>query len=326
MIVSAAGPLLRAAGSLLSPAGYRGRLAILIFHQVLHRPDPMRPDAPDAELFARQLDTLIQHFRVLPLIDAIKRLHDGSLPARAASITFDDGYADNIEVALPLLQRRQLHATFFVASGFLDGDCMWNDRIIEAVRDAPGEQLDLTGIGLGAHLLTGWEQRWRTAEALIGALKYLPAAERKERVASLAAACRSNRKPGLMMTRAQLRSLGAAGMDIGGHTVNHPILAATDPKSARAEISRGREELEELLSRRIDLFAYPNGRPGRDYASEHARLVRELGFKAAVSTAWGAARSGHDLYQLPRFTPWDKTPLRFVLRLFRNYSAPITVA
>jgi 2-methylisocitrate lyase-like PEP mutase family enzyme len=80
------------------------------------------------------------------------------------------------------------------------------------------------------------------------------------------------------------------------------------------------------LGRRIDLFAYPNGRPGRDYAPEHAKLVRELGFKAAVSTSWGAARSGHDLYQLPRFTPWDKTPLRFVLRLFRNYSAPIAVA
>lgn len=325
MTFAAVGSLLRAAGSLLSPAGHRGRLAILIFHQVLRRPDPMRPDAPDAELFARQLDVLAQHFRVLPLADAIERLRRRTLPARAASITFDDGYADNVEVAMPLLQQRQMHATFFIATGFLDGDCMWNDRIIETVRDAQGELLDLSQIGLGTYSLAGWEERRRAAEALIGALKYLPVAERQEKVASVAVTCRVDRPAQLMMTRAQLKVLGAAGMDIGGHTVNHPILTATDLKSARAEISHGREELSGLLGRTIDLFAYPNGRPGRDYAAEHAKLVKELGFKAAVSTAWGAARNGHDLYQLPRFTPWDKTPLRFALRLLRNYSIPIAV-
>lgn len=325
MTFAAAGSLLRVAGSLLSPAGHRGRLAILIFHQVLQRPDPMRPDAPDAELFAQQLDVLAQHFRVLPLVDAIEGLRRGALPARAACITFDDGYADNVEVALPLLQQRQIHATFFIATGFLDNDCMWNDRIIEAVRDAPGERLDLSQIGLGIYSLAGWEERRRTAETLIGTLKYLRVAERQEKVQSVAMTCRVDRPAQLMMTRAQLQTLSAAGMDIGGHTVNHPILAATDLKSARAEISRGREELAGLLGRNIDLFAYPNGRPGRDYAAEHTKLVRELGFRAAVSTAWGAARCGHDLYQLPRFTPWDKTRLRFVLRLFRNYSAPIAL-
>ena len=248
----------------------------------------MRPDAPDAKLFAQQLNVLAEHFRVLPLADAIERLRRGALPARAASITFDDGYADNVEVALPLLKSRQLHATFFIATGFLDGGCMWNDRIIEATRDAPGDNLDLRQIGLGTHSLVGWEARRRAAEALIGMLKYLSVAERTEKVASLAAACRTDRMPQLMMTRAQLQTLDAAGMDIGGHTVNHPILAATDFESARTEISSGREELAGLLRRRIDFFAYPNGRPGRDYAPEHAQLVRELGFKAAVSTAWPA--------------------------------------
>ena len=66
------------------------------------------------------------------------------------------------------------------------------------------------------------------------------------------------------------------------------------------------------------LFAYPNGKPQRDYYAEHAALARERGFDAAVSAAWGAARAGDDLYQIPRFTPWDQADWRFGLRMARN--------
>jgi hypothetical protein len=68
----------------------------------------------------------------------------------------------------------------------------------------------------------------------------------------------------------------------------------------------------------VRLFAYPNGSPRRDYHAEHAALARELGFDAAVSAAWGAARAGDDLYQIPRFTPWDRADWRFGLRLAHN--------
>lgn len=319
LIAAAAGPALRCAGSLLSPGGTRARLSILIFHQVLARPDPLRPDAPDAFLFEQQLTTLAEYFQVLPLAEGIERLRRNTLPARAACISFDDGYADNAEVALPLLRRLELSATFFIATGFLDGGCMWNDRLIEAVRSAPGPRLDLSKFGLGAYALQNMEDRRRTAETLIGALKYLAPSERADKVAAIAQACGAHSAPRLMMTRAQLRELHAAGMDIGGHTVNHPILAAVERETARAEIMQGKEEIEQIVGRRIALFAYPNGRPIRDYSAEHVQLVRELGFDAAVSTGWGAARTGDDVYQLPRFTPWDKTPLRFALRLLRNY-------
>ena len=70
-------------------------------------------------------------------------------------------------------------------------------------------------------------------------------------------------------------------------------------------------------------FAYPNGKPGRDYRADHAKMVREIGFDAAVSTAHGAARAGSDLYQLPRFTPWDRGSARFMLRMAQNMLKPI---
>jgi hypothetical protein len=58
--------------------------------------------------------------------------------------------------------------------------------------------------------------------------------------------------------------------------------------------------------------------PDRDYSAEHVALVRECGFSAAVSTSWGAASKHSDRFQLPRFTPWDRTRLRFGARLLGN--------
>jgi hypothetical protein len=84
----------------------------------------------------------------------------------------------------------------------------------------------------------------------------------------------------------------------------------------------GRVQLETITGARVRLFAYPNGNPVRDYRHEHAELARELGFEAAVSAAWGAARPGDDLFQLPRFTPWDRGNFRFGLRLAAKRFAP----
>jgi peptidoglycan/xylan/chitin deacetylase (PgdA/CDA1 family) len=121
-----------------------------------------------------------------------------------------------------------------------------------------------------------------------------------------------------MMTTAQVRSLHAAGMTVGAHTVTHPILARVPTTQAREEMAAGRAKLEEITGAPVRLFAYPNGRPLRDYRTEHAELARELGFDAAVSSAWGAARPGDDLHQIPRFTPWDRPNWRFGLRLATN--------
>jgi peptidoglycan/xylan/chitin deacetylase (PgdA/CDA1 family) len=109
-----------------------------------------------------------------------------------------------------------------------------------------------------------------------------------------------------------------AGMQIGAHTVSHPILARQTDDQARQEIGDSKRFLEQLLGERITLFAYPNGKPGDDYSPQSVEVVRSLGFDAAVSTEWGASRMGDDPLQIKRFTPWDKTRLRFGLRLLGN--------
>ncbi|MDZ7803471.1 polysaccharide deacetylase family protein [Thiohalophilus sp.] len=303
---------------MLSPAGSRARLSILIYHRVLPRPDPMLPGDPDAATFRWQMQTVARLFNVLPLSGAVERLASGSLPPRAACITFDDGYADNAEVALPILRALDLPATFFVAAGYLDGGMMFNDRVIETVRRLPEGEVDLGAVDMAPQSISSISDRIALAMQVIKQIKHLDPAERDEKVQALVELNNDTLPRDLMMRSAQLQELADAGMTIGGHTLSHPILARISDARARQEIAAGRETLESILRQPVKLFAYPNGKPGQDYAAQHVSMVRECGFDAAVSTAWGVSTRHHDPYQLARFTPWDHTPLRFGARLVRN--------
>lgn len=311
--------------SLMSPAGRGARLNTLIFHRVLPRPDPLFPDEVDAAAFDTILDWVKSWFNVLPLDEAIARLADGSLPARAAALSFDDGYADNHDVALPLLRRHGLPCSFFVATGFIDGGRMWNDTLIEAVRRSTLATLDLRGLkdasgeDLGQHPLGAVPDRRGMLHGLIQRVKYLAPVPRLACVNAIAERAEVRPPDDLMMTGAQVRALRQAGMQIGAHTVNHPILATLGRNEAADEIARSRDTLQALLGERVGLFAYPNGKPGTDYLPDvHPAIVRELGFDGAVSTHWAASRRGDDVFQIPRFTPWDRSRMKFGLRLLRN--------
>lgn len=313
-----AGALLRAIAGVMSPAGSRAGLLTLIFHRVLAGQDPMNADEPDAAGFAARIDLLRELFHVMTLREASDRMASGSLPARAACITFDDGYENNHSLAAQILAARGMTATFFVATGFLGTGCMWNDVVIEAIRrcDAP---LDLTFTGFGRHELPDDSTRARLAGDLLAKLKYLPHVDRQRLADAIADAAGGVTPRNLMMSEAQVRQLADLGMEVGAHTVSHPILAGLDDAAARFEIRESRGRLEAITGSRVSSFAYPNGRPGRDYRSVHVSMVREAGFTAAVSTAWGCARVGADRYQLPRVSPWDRTATRYGLRLLRAY-------
>lgn len=308
----------RALLSLLSPAGARGRLTTLIFHRVLPVPDPLFPEEMHARRFDEICRWLASTFHVLPLDEAARRLQTGSLPARALSITFDDGYRDNHDVAMPILQRHGLSATFFIATGFLDGGRMWNDTIIESVRGTSADRLDLSDLGvegLAVYGLPGPAERRAAAEDIIGRVKYLPVDERLDVVGRIAAAAEVVLPDDLMMSSGQVRAMHLGGMQIGAHTVTHPILATLPLEGQAQEMAASRAKLQQAIGAPVTMLAYPNGKPGRDYAESSVSIARELGFETAVSTAAGVADARSDPFQLPRFTPWDRTRVRFNLRI-----------
>ncbi len=312
-------PLYRFAASRFSPAGPGAKLSILIFHRVLAHPDPLFPSEATVQSFDWQMGLLKSVFNVLPLPEAVARLKAGTLPARAAAITFDDGYADNLTHALPILQKHGLHATFFIATAYLDGGRMFNDTVIESLRNTRLTKLDLSDLQLGQYELGSVAARTQAIHQILPKIKYLLPDEREAAAAQLAARAEVENLPNdLMMTTAQLKSLHAAGMEIGGHTHRHPILAKLDRAAARAEIAAGKTMLEDKLGARVRVFAYPNGKPGTDYLPEQAEIVRALGFEAAVSTSHGVSTRSSDMYQLARFTPWDTNRTTYALRLLQN--------
>lgn len=306
-------------GNRLSPSGSAARLSILIYHRVLAAPDPLFPNEVTANVFDAQMARLKSVFNTLPLAEAVARLQAGTLPARAACITFDDGYADNLTLATPILKKHGLHATFFIATAFLNGGRMFNDSVIEAVRRSPLKALDLNEFGLGLCDISSNQAKASTIGQILPQVKYLGLEQRDQIVARIALLAQCGPLPDdLMLTTEQLKALHAAGMEIGGHTARHPIIAKLDNAAVRAEITAGKEFLETTLNAKVRLFAYPNGKPGTDYLPQQAALVRDLGFEAAVSTQWGSATQASDIFQLPRFTPWSPQQMRFVPMLLGN--------
>ncbi len=306
--------LLEPLATLASGIGKQKKLLIMIYHRVLDEPDFMRPGEVDKEAFTWQMKLVAKHYNVLPLSEALERMQNDTLPPRAVCITFDDGYADNYTNALPILKQFDLTATFFIASGFLDGGRMWNDTVIEAVRNFSGTELELSEIGIGRFKFDDEQQRCLVAGQIIQNIKHLSFEQRDQCTAYIANKSQ-NLPDNLMMSSEQLKKLHQSGMEIGGHTINHPILAKLNEAGARMEIEENKEVLESLLNVRLNIFAYPNGKPGQDYLATHVDMVKQSGYKAAVSTKWGVARQSNDLWQLPRFTPWDRDPVKFILRM-----------
>lgn len=277
----------------------------------------MSPEEPTADWFRGMVAMLARHFEPISLHEALQRSVAGELSGRTVSVTFDDGYADNFEVALPILREFDVPATFFVATGFLDGGRMWNDSIIETFRSLKddGKAIELPNAP-DAHL-TDWNARRTSAKNTITAWKHLPPKQRQSCVDTLAA--RAGKLPDdLMMSSDQLRDMAdTPGVTIGGHTRTHPILASQTLEESRVEIEGGKSDLEEIVQRELTLFAYPNGKHGQDFRDEHARLVEQAGFSAAVATDWGALSAESDRYRIPRFTPWHQNLARFSVDLAR---------
>jgi len=309
----------RAMLALLSPSGRRGRLVILTFHRVVEDPDPLLIGEPDRQRFERLLRWLGSLCRVLPLDEAVDALERGKLPSRAAAITFDDGYLNNLEVAKPALVAAGLPATVFVAAEPVRSGIMWNDLIIEGVRRGNGTH-DLTDLGLGRFEVNDGN-RWAYIERIINSLKYRELAERQELAMEVHRRLAETPPARFMLTEDQIVELEGDGISIGAHTINHPILTRLADADAREEISASRRWLAELTGRAPALFAYPNGRRGDDYDERHVRMVQEAGFTAAVSTRWAAAHQTSSMFELPRFTPWETSSLGFGLRIVKTCAA-----
>jgi peptidoglycan/xylan/chitin deacetylase (PgdA/CDA1 family) len=296
------------------------RLCIIIYHRILEASDPLLEGEPDVKTFRWQMELLADCFNVIPLYDAVMALENRSIPPRAVSITFDDGYRSIYKFGLPILKEFNLPATVFVTAGSPSVNNLWNDRVLESLRQLPNGQLDLREIGLGIRPFKTLKDRKSALCFIKDSIKYRSPPERIEAIQKLEGLAGNTFSQHLMLTHEMISALANDGIEIGGHTMSHPILSSLEDEVARNEIVGNKKQLEVITGKPVRLFAYPNGKVGKDYDERHVQMVREAGYLAAFSTARGAATQRHDRYQLPRSRPWDSTPLAFGIRLLSWFS------
>jgi len=294
---------------------------ILIYHRVHPRPGPFMIDAIPPERFERQMEHLASAYRPLALEELVERSRAGAVPKGAVAVTFDDGYADNHEHALPVLLRHGIPATVFLVTGCVGtGIAPWHDQVLLAFASTRREQVRVPGPAADAPPLPLRTEKERRSAAfrVLAALKAMPEAERLAAVERLRAELGGERdaaaESGLMLDWDRVRAMKSAGVRFGSHTETHPILSRVTRERAREEITRSKRAIEAELGEEVRLFAYPNGRT-EDYTDDTVALLREAGYRAAVTTNFGANETGDDPFRWRRGTPWEDDPGRFALKL-----------
>lgn len=253
-------------------------------------------------VFARQARFLAERRRVMPLNEIAAMVRAGRTPpAGAVAITFDDGYRDNLDEAIPILERHGLPATIFLATGALDrGGAQPIDRLYSAFRARTVDQMEWPpGAGRALDVRGGWAAG-RAHQRIADDLRQAAPDERERLLSNaIGALAPAAAPPRLMLTWDEARQIAEQhpSIELGAHTRDHLDLTAHSEARAREEIRACIEDFERELGRSPRAFAFPYNR-----MNQAARaLVAEHGFETAVCA--GAApliRAGADALALPR--------------------------
>ncbi len=296
-----------------------GKLTVLLFHKVPCKFDPLESTEMGLNEFKKVLVSIQDVFRILPLEDALQALRKGNLPPRSACITFDDGYVDWMQGVVPVLEKNNAHATFFITTGQFDGLPLWNERILHAVRHASCRNLDFKKFGLPEFSLESSKQKEFSVFQIKQFLKYQSPNNKEVFLKDLERQSNISNYDSLYMSRDDVRLLHSKGFGIGAHSVSHPILSSCSEKLAYEEIANSREELISIIKAPVNSFAYPNGIPGKDFIFEHSNMLERAGYKYGFTTHSGVITANSSIWQMPRFTPWGKTDIRRKIQLIRNF-------
>jgi glycosyltransferase involved in cell wall biosynthesis/peptidoglycan/xylan/chitin deacetylase (PgdA/CDA1 family) len=320
---------------------------ILLYHSVACSPTDPWALHVTPEHFAEHLQILQSYSHNASLPELLETLQDREVPGPLVAVTFDDGYANNLHAAKPLLERFQVPATVFVAVGSLEnpGELWWDE--LDGILMQPGTlpdslQIQVNGrrfiwnLGDAAHYTEKTYRRFRSWRAwknppgprqalyrsLWGLLHRLPVGEREQVLDELRAwagtanICRPTHR---CLSRAEALALAdGPWVTLGAHTVSHPSLSTLSVDAQQNEIEESRSRLVELLGHPITSFAYPFGKRS-DYSEETMAIVRQAGFTSACTSVHGVVGPSTDRFQLLRLHVHDWDGATFSRRLSAHF-------
>jgi peptidoglycan/xylan/chitin deacetylase (PgdA/CDA1 family) len=301
---------------------------ILLYHRVADEICDPWALCVSPQHFDEQLEVLRNSARVIPISQVAASLTEGTVPHRSVVITFDDGYADNVHAAKPLLERYNLPATFFLVSQYVGSqmEFWWDelDRLFLQPGYLPDSfKLDVNGSIIQAVLgeATNYSREsynqnrnWRAWEdpptarhslyyALWKQMRPMANTDRQRILEALqrwAGTDSQARTSHRALSHSELSALAKERLiEVGCHTMTHPQLSSLSPSMQSDEIRGCKEYLEEILGHPVESFAYPYGGQD-DYTGDTVSLVRGMGFSSACSNFLGVVVTNSDRFQLPR--------------------------
>jgi peptidoglycan/xylan/chitin deacetylase (PgdA/CDA1 family) len=290
-------------------------LTVLTFHRVARAGAAgFDPDVSDTtpEAFDRQVAMLKRYFTLIDTAALDAHRSGAPLPPNPALITFDDGYRDNHDEALPILRRHDAKAVFFVATQYVDERRLfWWERINRAVAGSPEARLWLTYPEDRAFDLSSAAGRHACTQALLAVVKKHAGLDLERFLGEIEAAARMpldrdeerHLADALLMSWEQVRALKAAGMDVQSHTHAHRILQTLTDDEVTADLRTSRSILEAQIDAPVYALAYPAGKPISAQPGLR-RAVRRAGIRLGLTTSPGSIRVDRSLDWLgiPRVT------------------------
>jgi peptidoglycan/xylan/chitin deacetylase (PgdA/CDA1 family) len=295
--------------------------AILMYHSVVEDPsltDPVLGISRARGDFEAHMEILARRFSPVSIAEVAEFAKgERELARRAVAVTFDDGFADNYDVALPILNRYGIPATFYImVDAVANGILPWYCRLrfaFNMTRKAEwidGERNQTFALALPEQRQAAMRAAWESGAKMTGRVQ-------QEFVSRVEKALEIDPEPsphGFMLSWEQVRGLRKAGHTIGGHTLSHPNVAQVRESEARSEIAGCKKRLEEEMGEAVEHFSYPHPALNPQWSEQTLEITREAGFKSAVLTTRGPVRVGDEPLALRRInTPADLDQFAFNL-------------
>jgi len=261
------------------------------------------------ETFERHLVFLKKKFSIIPLHEMVHRINRGQTTGWCCSITFDDGWRGTYDMAFPLLERHQVPASVFLASGYIGTDkWFWPEELAWCLENLLKQDAwDAETDGLIKSLMPEMNSRNKNNrtdlidDAIERVKKYRPEM-REALLSTLREALPSGSRERLMMSWDEAAEMQKSGLvSFGAHTVNHIYLDQVEPETARLEISSSKQAIEDRLGVPVTLFAYPNG----NYTPQMIGMLERNGFLGAVTTRRGYVDGNTPLMEMSRIAMHD---------------------
>jgi peptidoglycan/xylan/chitin deacetylase (PgdA/CDA1 family) len=317
---------------------HRRQALILTYHGIVRNGRNLYTNRNCVEMamFDRQMAYMARHYKVVPLSELVGRLNEGKqLPRYTAAITFDDGFRNNLTVALPILQKYHLPATIFLATSFISSDelGLWTERVDSLIHRTPVPNIRLTldGVEKSFPLRTSAD-REIASDQVRAFLKTLPPAQRKSALQELDKQLeeKADRRPSggdngsesaevdaqstaekeeryAFLSWQQVQMMAHGSITIGSHTHSHAILAPLSESDLNFELTESQRLIEQNLGVFCTLFSYPNGAE-RDFGRREEGLLGSLGYVAAVSQIDGFNDASTNIMALRRINiPRDES-------------------